>query len=140
VALNPDTHICILPTLSTMTNSWLRDNLYRDAAPSTSNQFLHRDSFLVDREFVPRSRLPGTNLYLDGKNRAVVRSLGLRKILLKTCNSAYGTPVVSQTFTNAHRRAVMFKPIPARPKTNQGKFRMFEIMFPYNETFCIFAT
>jgi hypothetical protein len=63
-----------LPTLCTMTNKWLWDNLYRDAAPSASNQFLHRDSFLVAIEFVPRSRLPAPICTLMAKTRAMLRS------------------------------------------------------------------
>ncbi len=59
---NPDSLICPQANFCTVTQKWLRPSLYRETAPVPSNIFLHHDSKVVAREFVPRSLTHRTKL------------------------------------------------------------------------------
>jgi hypothetical protein len=50
-------------------------SLHREAAPVSSVMLLHRDSILATSQLVPRLRQLAIKLHLDGKNRAMLRSL-----------------------------------------------------------------
>jgi hypothetical protein len=56
---------------------------------------------------VPRSLQNVIKLHPDRKNRAVLRSLRPRKLVMQTMDSATRPAVDSATFTNTNRRAVM---------------------------------
>jgi len=55
---------------------------------------------------VPRSHQNVIKLHPDRKNRAVLRSLRPRKLVMQTMDSATRPAVDSATFTNTNRRAV----------------------------------
>jgi hypothetical protein len=52
--LHPDTRICTQLKPCTLTNFWLRDNLYRDTAPVPAINFVTGDKFAAPITIVPR--------------------------------------------------------------------------------------
>ncbi len=52
--LNPDTLICPQFKSCTLTNFWLRDNLYRDTALVAAPNFVPGDRFAAPIKLVPR--------------------------------------------------------------------------------------
>jgi len=52
--LHPDTRICYQLKSCTLTNFWLRDNLYRDTAPVPATSFVPGDKFAAPIKLVPR--------------------------------------------------------------------------------------
>ena len=70
--VHPDTRICTQLKSYTVTNFWLRDNLYRDTAPVPPIKILYLDSLLAPIKIVPRSRQHSTKLCtMTAKTRAI---------------------------------------------------------------------
>src|SRR4030042_28148 len=69
--LHPDTLICTQLKSCTLTNFWLRDNLYRDTAQVPATIFVTGDKFAAPIKLVPRHSYISQNLYLVGKKCAI---------------------------------------------------------------------
>jgi hypothetical protein len=74
----------------TLTNFWLRSNLYRDTAPVPATNFITGDKFADPNNLVPRHTYSSQNLYLDGKKCAIPSFPGRKKSSTKEPGQVVG--------------------------------------------------
>jgi hypothetical protein len=117
--------------------TWSHDlasgSLYRDTAPVSSVMLLHRDSILATSQLVPRLRQLAIKLHLDGKNRAMLRSLRA------LTNTASRIVILMSLLRSTPQRKHTFiaGPLAFRRAAYQTVKQVFKICFrAYTSKFC----